>query len=114
MTNEEKREITLALATRVMGWTDENPESSVPCWWDAANRRSRIKTEWNPLESLADAWMVVEAMGESLWECAIHVGHGGMKVYAGFVRGDVESGGYYDTAPEAICRAALEATEPTK
>jgi hypothetical protein len=53
MTTQQKREL---IAFRIMGWRDENPLSSVPCW--NTGDRSVIKREWhieNDLNLCAEA-----------------------------------------------------------
>jgi hypothetical protein len=111
----EKREMIETLATQVMGWRDENPESSVPCWWDEANRRSRIKADWMPIDRIADAWMLVEAIGDVTIDGSFAAGarHPGVHTWV-FCCEFIDSAGHVsegvgDTAPLAICRAALKA-----
>lgn len=44
MTAEEKRAL---IAERIMGWREDNPDSSVPCWYSEEEKRSYIKSEFN-------------------------------------------------------------------
>jgi hypothetical protein len=112
MSDTEKREMVETLATQVMGWRDENPESSVPCWWDEANQRSRIKADWKPIDRIADAWMLVEALGDVTIDgsFAASARNPGVRTWVFCL----DSAGHVfegvgDTAPLAICRAALKA-----
>lgn len=67
MTDQEKREMIVALGTRVMGW--KLHARNTAHWTDAGKEQScdyvvRAWTDgmgsWNPLENIADAWMLVD------------------------------------------------------
>lgn len=126
MTNEEKRELTVFLAEKVMGWEldhckrgiwahakEKNAQGRSGGWicWSA----SRTMPEWNPLENIADAWMVVEALkAKRNYGMLLILDEDGFEAHFGPLLADspdevVDASA--PTAPEAICRAALRAVK---
>jgi len=104
------RELDALVAEKVMGWVHIDGfvvTMAVPSW-DQGNNVYLEVAKWNPSTSISDAWLVIEEVtkaghrnrypvlwqdkGTDLWACEF-----------GCVQGR-----WCDTAPEAICRAALE------
>ncbi|MED1786507.1 hypothetical protein P4V47_03120 [Brevibacillus laterosporus] len=50
------QQITLTLATKVMGWKQYEETD----FWFGDNGNLFNSSFWNPLENIADAWMIVE------------------------------------------------------
>lgn len=63
--------------------------------------------------SIADAWMVVEEMG-GMWVCPADNGHGWAAGKLSLVEPSPTAGTYADSAPRAICLAAIEAVRGRK
>lgn len=126
MTPEERKEMLCALAERVMGWQRLYvPIEVLPdresfalnnygeiARWDATGKMHM----WNPLESTADAWMLVDELMNRGFNLRIDcdpsvLEHFEVSVYLAdgyaFV-GEVTA----RTASLAICRAALATLEP--
>lgn len=125
------QEIIVAVAEKVMGWKAYPLDSyndyrlyeqnrlieNVNREWvffpaSATHSEAHAAAKpWNPLESVASAWMVVENLAESRsvrvtshfpgWRCVV-MEHGS---------GDELGREVADTAPRAICLAALKAIE---
>lgn len=126
------REIVIALAG-LMGWqvverSDNitatklfaDPSSVFICFQFGDNRpfvyrysldSERFEDEcWNPIERIADAWMVVEKMREQ--GCCFSCGEGDEAWFAQLTGpGDIEGTGQALTMPRAICLAALKAVQ---
>lgn len=137
MTNEEKRQMTVDLAEKVMGWRQVYAfegtghyhykyESSSGGWFYIDAEQSRPKP-WNPLENIADAWMLVEAL-RNRGVNAVITASGHSEQYGCFLVDDIWAlGKPVNRVPEdldskhlrgwhvsgcvagAICRAALKA-----
>lgn len=116
------RDIDRRVAVEVMGmeWPDFTPiyerlkaNGTISCSYDEF---FDMQDAFNPSESIADAWLVVEKMtkenGISLgkagdnWECCISTSEGRF-----LQTGGVDVFATADTAPMAICLAALKAVE---
>jgi len=115
------RELDAQVAELVMGWKlgpsylEPNP---VEFFWNTGRAEPNDElsiNDWNPSTSIQDAWLVVEEVGkrtgygveieypcgeEGTWQVRFEASVAG-KWMGGF--------GEADTAPEAICMAALEA-----
>lgn len=112
------RSLDREVATRVLGWR-QLPDRNGGTRWVQPGLPDEFNLLACPLEppsfseSIADAWLVVERMREKGWH--LDLGASGRRdtVNAHFSRwtsskllsGDAGS----DSAPEAICRAALQA-----
>lgn len=62
-------DMTRALAERVMGWNIEPPDYIDQAGWLWRWKGDRIQQPWRPLQSMDDAWMVVERMRD-MWTAA--------------------------------------------
>lgn len=108
------RELDALIAEKVMGWHREfvtDPSSNYSFWnyVDADGRGMYTPEEWEPSTSISAAWEVVEklqTLGIKCW----------MKNYIAIpgwhcvvIGGDFEFEEAADTAPLAICLAALKA-----
>jgi hypothetical protein len=94
------QEINRAIAEKVMGTT--------------VHGMSRVIGEtWNPAERIDHAWLVVDRMKESGWKFHLADGMFGMNYLCAFYRGSHSDSLQADTAPMAICLAALEAVNVT-
>jgi hypothetical protein len=113
-------EIIELLAREVMGWVADDPT----CWKDSFGKivagRDGWSVDgvlpWNPLESIADAWMIVEKMADHHKDSFRLHSFGGKESQANFKFGGSSVIGTYtkaDTAPRAICLAALSAIRST-
>lgn len=101
---EMSEELDREVAEKVMGWK----WNSGLLWWDVPPDGTNIVADFQPSSNIADAWLVVEKMPMSIWP-----------VFKGFeatvyhwcaeLEGDYEGFAEADTAPEAICKAALKA-----
>ncbi len=117
---EAGREMDALVATKVMGWEDD-PE--VP-YWDARDVNGQVihvSRRWSPSTDIAAAWEVFEFLSKNSVEVAVScngveratIGHDsdGWSCSVWWFK-DIESshaieGIYADTAPLAICKAAL-------
>jgi len=90
-------ELDLLIAEKIMGWSGEGLKAA------------EVGVLWSPSTRIADAWEVVEKLELSIAPYEI----GPMKWMASktsyFIDSETESG---ETAPLAICRAALTAVTP--
>lgn len=93
-----EQQIVETLGVKVMGWSKEQVRFLYPAW--------------NPLQNIADAWQVVEKLGESFWEVNIDLGSKSptarVVIYKTYTRKDGHVA-IASTVQEAICRAALRA-----
>ena len=93
-------------ATKVMGWTKAPKKDSVGEWWEDTSlpvpQRYPASPEWNPLTSIADAWMLVEEVGKHF---SIELTTASSAVaYVGFMsKGDGYRGA--DAHDNSVCRA---------
>jgi hypothetical protein len=124
---EAGRELDAAIAVRVMGW--EMPDSryldgtpAPPIVYDETGRaRGGPGEGWSPSTKIAQAWEVVEKMDKrGFWLRLVTPFDDGSLYHAGFTplgvtgwngRPDHEAAA--DTAPLAICKAALKAVSQT-
>jgi hypothetical protein len=123
MTPEEKRAMTVELATKVMGWRVEHQEHIIIAIgldkdglefrriiWRARNRISLLSF-WTPTENMGDAWALVEALEKKDWRLSLWAtppfGYRAKFFHESDVRIPRTVEG--PTAPLAICMAALEA-----
>lgn len=117
MTESEKLAMTVRLAEGAMGWRVHIRNTSH--WTDAAKWDRcdyvvrAIVDEWRPFDSIINAWMLVDALEARGWLLSLgrdrDLNEAGDWVAAfgrigTIVHGKVATG---DTAPGAICRAAL-------
>lgn len=130
MTAEEKRQMVVDLATKVMGWRKvQSGEWTITqgglFFYDHAVDVAYYTDGkggshgWSPLDNIADAWMVVEALMLKRWffelSSSLPPSRDGNTSTATFSWPCHCGGGCNDkdasapTAPEAICRAALKA-----
>lgn len=107
MTTDEKRNLLVRLAEGVMGWTkyDDMPIES------SGQRLTRWV--WNPVDNIADAWLLVEALQKRFRRVEIHAVGGDTPAYVCMVMGgtsDVDESYVVvteaNTGPLAICLAA--------
>lgn len=52
-----EQQIIETLATKVMGWEQHAEYGNV--WW-LQKEKITYKADWNPLQNIADAWMIVK------------------------------------------------------
>jgi len=101
------RDLDAQVAEKVMGWELFVPgtETIEPDWRrDLEHMRNR--DAWYPSRSISDAWLVVEEVIKRHPEHDFHLEHLHNQWACGNCTDDVWT--YADTAPEAICRAALK------
>ncbi|UED77472.1 hypothetical protein [Brevibacillus sp. DP1.3A] len=102
------QQIVLTLATKVMGWKRYGETE----FWYGDNGNLFDSSFWNPLQNIADAWQVVEKLGESFWEVNIDLGskspNARVVIYRTYTRKDGHVA-IASTVQEAICGAALRA-----
>ena len=111
------RELVIALAEKVMGW--HTHAISERMWFTGTN--SIPKGNWNPLESISDAWMIVERIREivpkqtTTQTYAFQLCQTGIpgEWTASFTVNDFDwshqATAEADTAPRAICLAGIKA-----
>lgn len=94
MAKRREQKIVETLATKVMGWTLSRNE----LYWHI-DGEIQATSGWNPLQNIADAWMIVEKFDD------YKIGKDWCRLYRGddqwFVWGP-------NTSREAICQAALK------
>jgi|GEM_PF-1341133 len=109
-----EQQIILTLATKIMGWKRYGETE----FWHGENGNLFDPSLWNPLQNIADAWMIIEKLKDNF--DSVYVGHTSDGWYCQFQSmlppkefGALFSTEDYDgegkTAQEAICKAALEA-----
>jgi len=59
MAKHREQQIIETLATKVMGWTTKSESSN---FWLDSDGQLRPKHNWNPLQNIADAWMLMEKL----------------------------------------------------
>jgi hypothetical protein len=116
---------TRVLAERVMQWeSDKSGFNSTPVWRQvlASGHKGPIvreKKDWNPYESIADAWMIVEVLrltDEPRWiRWSQELGRATMGPVwrVGLEDEDVIQFVFNNLTPAMICDAALEAIAAT-
>ena len=110
MTDQEKIEF---LAEKVMGWHKHWSHPDYPADWVDKESGHAAYADWNPLLSISDAWMVVEKINSRLlWfhiECANGVEWSAKVFTARFDGEECKHVASAETAPLAICNAAISA-----
>ena len=107
-----KEQINREVAKKVMGWTWLGG-----AYFDAYKEHSGYGGEWNPAERIDHAWMVVENLIENgkMIIGGLHFDEAyGRWCFRYRAFGELlhpEAGPWADTAPMAICLAALEAVK---
>lgn len=94
-----EQQITETLATKVMGW--QRKKDDYVDWWMHEDVFICRVDEWNPLQNIADAWMLVEKFEDSLT----------LESWEGFICeicSPVCVRAHEKTAQEATCKAALK------
>lgn len=117
------RALDAAVAERVMGWVRclgpdlvAGPGSELIEWWGVAQQEGTQAVvacrDWQPYENIADAWRVVEKLVTHNRHF-IDVRYNSTNDWTCVIDDDSEDRVAVSapTAPEAICRAALAATE---
>lgn len=110
------RDLDRQVAERVMGWKTREQEGHLMVENNPGCGDLAWTPHWEPSTSIADAWLVVEAMREKGWWMYCELSDKGAWVgyttFGGISKGD-PPGVLASTMPEAICRAALTALEAT-
>ena len=126
------RELDIEIAEKVMGWPvirfgDARTDTPFPhvtiepstflSLWRQAGREER----WSPSRDIADAWELVERLGlwlirdEGHWiACQPEPDDVYVDAVTGIIDGHLQNIAAADTAPLAICLAALKAMEPSR
>jgi len=113
MTNYDEmpagREMNDAVAHRVMGWEfHANAGWYTPGMWEFNPARRAAPCDWSPSTDIAAAWEVVEKLDDGNLIFSLLRYGAGWRV--GFMDdGNMRGSASGDTAPLAICRAALKA-----
>lgn len=130
------REIVVALAEKAMGWKARAVALTTGIFDDPDGGTLHWPNTFNPLESIADAWMVVEKMRDDGWKYHLADSFPSGRHFCRFVKlndqhrpayiynpitnelADISTdvrvfiGGHEaDSAPRAICLAALKAVQ---
>jgi hypothetical protein len=119
MTDKEKIEL---IAREVMGWisaprktysfVDSNKEIiRENYWWEFPVSGARVEqNKWNPFESWDEAGMVSEALAMRMGNGSVEISICSASVAVGLIdrSGKRIVGAKEDTAPRAICEAAVE------
>jgi len=95
-------DIDREVAEKVMGW---NPNEDGD--WDTPDGHwcGYYEHEWHPSTSISDAWQVVETIDD----CLHLKEHGAKGIWCAMFCGLMQEWEHGDTAPLAICKAALKA-----
>lgn len=122
MTMHAGAEMDARIATEVMGWhweliridnRQQNPQ--VYGWRTTVNKGNNYRLDWHPSTNIAHAWEVVELMKARGMVPSVDTEADG-QWFVCWTAADAEGvsgcGPYADTAPLAICRAALQALAP--
>jgi hypothetical protein len=92
-----EQQIIETLATKVMEWRQVNLGISI-AWVDSEGRDISAQVDsWDPLQNIADAWMIVQKMAKAD-PVTSHKFQEALSMYC-----------IYDITPERICRAAWQA-----
>lgn len=116
------RELDALIAEKVMGWAPVHDGLNFR-WADGGDyeKRHRYVCDWSPSTDIAAAWQVVERMDSLGWYLTIDRLSSGERVrfwrceWMRYTEENEKCGDCWedaDTAPLAICRAALEAVAP--
>lgn len=116
-------ELDALVAEKVMGWKRlESPSGDYAPWEDDKGKRRNTWVaarsfagllEWSPSTDIAAAWEVVEKLNESVLFVTVELKPGsGARALCQIIdiSKQLRSIHYGESAPEAICRAALEYT----
>ncbi len=112
MTERTDAENTYLAATLVMGW---KPWAAFKDVWLTGDEDNPSRKWFNPLESIADAWIMAEKLGLDVikvddgWMAGD--GSGGFSDDDGFVEMQLTNFVIASTAPRAITLAAIGAVE---
>ncbi|TRY22523.1 hypothetical protein FOI68_22245 [Brevibacillus sp. LEMMJ03] len=99
----KEQQIIETLATKVMGWhrelhpKDEKDQYGDFVWCNESGEVMALVYKWNPLQNIADAWMIVQKMAKAD-PVTSHKFQEALSMYC-----------IYDITPERICEAALKA-----
>lgn len=109
------RELDAQVAEKVMGWFKSREDGGVKHMWRGRDLGLlEADGEWSPSTRIEDAWMVVEKMREIGWFLTLRVGE--EACHADFYRHPAEGvdgvSESAESAPEAICLAAISACAP--
>ncbi len=112
------RELDALVAEKVMGWHVEivqypHATADFPNYVGRDGIGRCLPSQWNPSTEIASAWLVVEKLSESsiMLSVSWHAGHWWCVIYP--EQEPLTEGPYSETAPLAICRAALLSVQPT-
>ncbi|MGG3884324.1 BC1872 family protein [Brevibacillus panacihumi] len=101
-----EQQIIETLATKVMGWgreirfrSDEDEVGDYVWAVPETGEVMALEYKWNPLQNIADAWMIVEKLKQirPIHDVRRHN-------FQAIIRGSI-----YDIMPEEICKAAIAA-----
>ncbi|RAP29136.1 hypothetical protein C2W64_04083 [Brevibacillus laterosporus] len=99
-----EQQIIVTLATKVMGWKRYQETD----FWFGYNGNLFNSSLWNPLQNIADAWMIMEEMRKRQYYLVISPCFIGYEVYPQRVNGSrICEEVYAKTVQEAICNAAM-------
>ena len=104
-------DIDRQVAEQVMGWKKGmytyymNPDASA--WLDSEGNLAKFTWKFNPSEKIEDAWLVVERMRELGYWWESHYSDNGW--FWMFYNENINEESLSETAPPAICKAALQA-----
>lgn len=132
MTELEASKLDQAIAVEAMGWKLDAEINGDPLWVRAWRHDERYPNDddkfaaecirgdrgdtcgcWMPSSDIAVAWRVVDEMKRRGWSLSLTFIAVEDEWIAHFFKGDVQTDETGDTAPEAICRAALAALRST-
>ena len=101
------------LAEKVMGWHKASNEGGyLPFTWRDKNGVLQATSDWNPLESISDAWMVLNALTAKGWYYKIATSSVDENPAVSLWNKElVPIGEYAETVALAICEVAIRATE---
>jgi hypothetical protein len=106
-------ELNASVAEKVMGWKKHTQHKVFYVKAEEVSQpmlgMRQAVADFRPAERIADAWLVVERMREIGWLCTIDVYDSG--IYSQFYRVGISKGTqeFSDSAPRAVCLAALKA-----
>ena len=105
------------IAIQIMGWEKRKAywslfDSDADHWFEGNERQHNV-TSWNPFINIAHAWEVVEKIVKdtNIYFEVCRYGNGEWVTFMGQGNKGFEIDEYADTAPLAICKAALKAME---
>ncbi len=118
-------ELNTLIAEKVMGWTlteEKGPNSyDYFCWKSADGKVGHSNNMFMPSTNIADAWKVVEKLRDKSLQFELRVSPGTLWIVwvarlsmIPFQEDELLAEAKGDTAPYAICLAALKAIEGVK